>query len=235
MAARPFPGVLCGPQSNRGFGGVHERVDGDEADDTVPAMLVVGLTGGIGSGKSTVSVMLAAKGAVIVDADAIVHEVQAPGGPAFQPIVDRFGPGVVAADGTLDRPALAAIVFADPTARADIEAITWPIVGQVIFDRMAAEADTDHVVVLDVPLLVESGRDNTAGVIVVDCPVEIAVARAVARGPASETDVRKRIAAQVTREERLAKADFVIDNAGDRGHLDAEVDRAWAWIASLKG
>jgi dephospho-CoA kinase len=196
-------------------------------------MLVVGLTGGIGSGKSTVSGLLAARGAVIVDADAIVHEVQAPGGLAFQPIVDRFGTGVVAADGTLDRPAIAAIVFDDPAALADLNALTHPIVGQVIFDRLAAEADTDHVVVLDVPLLVESGRDNTAGVIVVDCPVEVAVARAVARGPASETDVRKRIAAQATREERLAKADFVIDNSGDRNHLEAEVDLAFKWISAL--
>ena len=196
-------------------------------------MLVVGLTGGIGSGKSTVSALLAAKGAVVIDADAIVHEVQAPGGAAFQPIVDRFGPGVVTADGTLDRPAIAAIVFNDPAALADLNAMTHPIVGQVIFDRLAAEADTDHVVVLDVPLLVETGRDNTAGVMVVDCPVEMAVARAVARGPASESDVRARIAAQATREERLAKADFVIDNSGDRAHLEAEVERAWAWVREL--
>jgi dephospho-CoA kinase len=178
--------------------------------------------------------MLAAKGAVIVDADAIVHEVQAPGGLAFKPIVDRFGPGVVAANGALDRPALAAVVFSDPAALSDLNAITHPIVGQVIFDRLAAEADSDHVVVLDVPLLVESGRDNTAGVIVVDCPVELAVVRAVARGPAGEADIRSRIAAQATREDRLAKADFVIDNSGDRPHLDAEVDRAWSWIQSLK-
>jgi dephospho-CoA kinase len=196
-------------------------------------MLVVGLTGGIGSGKSTVSALLAARGAVIIDADAIVHEVQATGGPAFQPIVDRFGAGIVGADGELDRPALAAVVFNDPAALADLNAITHPIVGQVIFDRMAAQADTDAVVVLDVPLLVETGRDNTAGVIVVDCPVEIAVARAVARGPATESDVRARIAAQATREERLAKADFVIDNSGDRGHLEAEVDRCWSWLTNL--
>lgn len=194
----------------------------------------MGLTGGIGSGKSTVSALLAAKGAVVIDADAIVHEVQAPGGAAFQPIVDRFGPGVVTAEGTLDRPAIAAIVFNDPAALADLNAMTHPIVGQVIFDRLAAQAETDNVVVLDVPLLVETGRDNTAGVMVVDCPVEVAVARAVARGPATESDVRARIAAQATREERLAKADFVIDNSGDRGHLEAEVDRAWAWIQSLR-
>lgn len=195
----------------------------------------MGLTGGIGSGKSSVSALLAARGAVIIDADAIVHEVQANGGLAFQPIVDRFGPTIVGADGELDRAALAAIVFNDPAALTDLQAITHPIVGQVIFDRMAAQADTDAVVVLDVPLLVETGRDNTAGVIVVDCPVEIAVARAVARGPATESDVRARIAAQATREERLAKADFVIDNSGDRAHLETEVDRCWSWVQSLKG
>jgi dephospho-CoA kinase len=197
-------------------------------------VLVVGLTGGIGSGKSTVSDQLAAKGAVIIDADAIVHEVEAPDGPAYQPIVDRFGSAVVTPAGPLDRPALAAVVFADESARADLNAIVHPIVGQVIFERMKAEADTDHVVVLDVPLLVESGRDNTAGVIVVDCPEELAVARAVARGPADEADVRRRMAAQATRAERLAKADFVVDNSGTPDHLEAEVDRAWAWIESLK-
>src|SRR5947208_1279237 len=103
-------------------------------------MLVVGLTGGIGSGKSTVSALLAARGAVIIDADAIVHEVQADGGLAFQPIVDRFGAGIVGTNGQLDRPALAALVFNDPAALADLNAITHPIVGQVIFDRLAAQA-----------------------------------------------------------------------------------------------
>ncbi|MEY2568993.1 MAG: dephospho-CoA kinase [Actinomycetota bacterium] len=196
-------------------------------------MLVVGLTGGIGSGKSTVSAMLAEKGAVVIDADAIVHEVQAPGGPAYQPMLDHFGPGVVRADGSFDRGAIAEIVFNDPEQLAALNAIVHPVVGQVIFDRLAAEAETDHIVVLDVPLLVESGRSDMAGLIVVDAPVETAVARAVARGPASEADVRARIAKQATREERLAKADIVVDNTGSLADLRPRVDEVWSWIQQL--
>jgi dephospho-CoA kinase len=196
-------------------------------------MLVIGLTGGIGSGKSTVSQLLADRGAVIVDADLIARQVVEPGGPAYQPVVERFGPGVVAADGTLDRPALAAVAFNDPAALADLNAIIHPAVGAVIAERLKAEAETDHVVVLDIPLLVESGRSSAAAVIVVDCPEEVAIARAVVRGLA-EDNVRRRVAAQASRDERLAKADFVIDNSGSREALDAQVDKAWAWIASLR-
>jgi len=197
-----------------------------------PAILVVGLTGGIGSGKSTVSSLLAKKGAVVIDADRIVHEVQAPGGAAFQPIVDRFGPDVVAPDGRLDRARLAAIVFADPEALSDLNKIVHPLVGQAIAERMQAEAATDHVVILDVPLLVESGRSDMAGLIVVDCPVDVAVTRAVARGM-DEADVRARIARQATREERLSKADVVVDNSGSLADLRARVDEVWAWIEQL--
>jgi dephospho-CoA kinase len=195
-------------------------------------MLVIGLTGGIGSGKSTVSALLAEKGAVILDADKIVHEVQEPGGPAFQPIVERFGEGIVGPDGRLDRPALAAIVFNDADALADLNKIVHPLVGQQIFERMQAEAETDHVVILDVPLLVESGRSDMAGMIVVDAPVDVAVARAVGRG-GDEADVRRRIAKQATRDERLAKADVVVDNSGSLDDLRAEVDRVWAWVQEL--
>lgn len=197
-------------------------------------MLVVGLTGGIGSGKSTVSRMLAELGAVIIDADAIVHEVQAPDGAAFGPMVEHFGERIVQADGALDRQAIAEIVFNDPEELAALNAIVHPLVGQEIMERMQAEAETDHVVILDVPLLVESGRSDMAGTIVVDAPVEVAVARAVARGPASEDDVRARIAKQATREERLAKADLVIDNSGSMETLRSDVDRAWKWILSLR-
>jgi dephospho-CoA kinase len=197
-------------------------------------MLVIGLTGGIGSGKSTVSKLLAEMGAVIIDADAIVHEVQAPGGAAYAPMVEHFGDGVVQADGTLDRQAIAEIVFKDPDELTALNAIVHPLVGQAIMDRMQAEAETDHVVILDVPLLVESGRSDMAGTIVVDAPVEIAVARAVARGPASEADVRARIAKQATREERLAKADVVIDNSGSMEELRAQVAKAWGWIQDLR-
>jgi dephospho-CoA kinase len=196
-------------------------------------MLVIGLTGGIGSGKSTVSALLAAKGAVIIDADAIVHEVQAPGGPAYQPMVDHFGPGVVRPDGSLDRTAIAEIVFNDPEQLAALNAIVHPLVGQAIMERMQVQEGTDHVVILDVPLLVESGRSDMVGIIVVDAPVETAVARAVARGPADEANVRARIAKQASREDRLAKADLVIDNAGTPADLPAQVDAAWTWIQSL--
>jgi dephospho-CoA kinase len=197
-------------------------------------LLVVGLTGGIGSGKSTVSALLAELGAVVIDADAIVHEVQAPGGAAYAPMVEHFGPAVVRADGTFDRQAIADIVFNDPEQLAALNAIVHPLVGQTIAERMAAEADTDHVVILDVPLLVESGRSDMAGIIVVDAPVEIAVARAVARGPASEADVRARIAKQASREERLAKADLVVDNSGSLEDLRAQVAKAWRWIQELR-
>lgn len=193
---------------------------------------MVGLTGGIGSGKSTVSSLLAEKGAVVIDADRIVHEVQAPGGAAYQPIIDRFSPEIVLPDGALDRKKLASIVFSDPEALADLNKVTHPLVGQEIADRMAAEVDTDHVVILDVPLLVESGRSDMAGMIVVDCPIDVAVARAVARGM-DEADVRRRIAAQASREDRLAKADFVVDNSGSLDDLRREVDRAWQWIENL--
>lgn len=197
-------------------------------------MLVIGLTGGIGSGKSTVSALLAERGAVVIDADAIVHEVQAEGGSAYQPIVDLFGPEVVLPGGGLDRPALARVVFNDPDQLAALNAIVHPIVGSTIMERMQAQADTDNVVILDVPLLVESGRSDMAGMIVVDAPVELAVQRAVARGTADETDVRARMARQVSREERLAKADLVIDNSGSLEELRAQVAKAWGWIQGLR-
>jgi dephospho-CoA kinase len=197
-------------------------------------VLVVGLTGGIGSGKSTVSELLAARGAVIIDADVAARRVVEPGGPAYDAVVERFGPGIVAADGTIDRPALAEIVFNDPSARADLESMTHPAVGELINAALAAEAGTDHVVVLDVPLLVESGRTGVAGVIVVDCPPEVAVQRLVAQRGMDEDDARRRIAAQVSREERLAHADFVIDNAGARDALGPQVDAAWEWIQGLR-
>ena len=197
-------------------------------------MLVVGLTGGIGSGKSTVSRLLSERGAVVVDADAAARKVVEPGGPAYQAVVDRFGPGILTPDGSIDRPALAAIVFSDPAARADLEAITHPAVGVLINEQLAAEAGTDHVVVLDVPLLVESGRTGTAGVIVVDCPSETAIRRLVEQREMDEADARRRVAAQVSREERLAHADLVIDNSGSLDALRRQVDAAWAWIEGLR-
>jgi dephospho-CoA kinase len=196
-------------------------------------MRVVGLTGGIGSGKSTVSARLAERGAVVIDADAITREVQQPGEPVFEAMVDRFGSGIVAADGTLDRQAVADLVFPDPEALADLNAIVHPAVGAAIAERMAAQVGTDHVVILDVPLLVESGRDDMAGIIVVDVDPETAVGRLVAHRGFSEADARARISRQAGRDQRLAKADFVIDNEGSIDGLDEQIERCWAWIGSI--
>ena len=196
-------------------------------------MKVVGLTGGIGAGKSTVSAALREKGAVVVDADAITKELQQPGQPVFLAMVERFGDGIVAPDGTLDRPAVAEIVFNDPAALADLNAMVHPAVGVEIARRLEEAKGTDQVVVLDIPLLVEGGRHTTAGVLVVDCPVETAVERLVGQRGMDEADARARIGRQATREERLAKADFVIDNGGTEAELDDRMDDLWAWIESL--
>jgi len=196
-------------------------------------VLVIGLTGGIGSGKSTVSALLAAKGAVIIDADAITRELQQPGTEVFAAMVERFGPGIVAADGTLDRAAVADLVFNDADALKDLGGIVHPAVGVEIARRLEAERDTDHLIVLDVPLLVESGRDDMAALVVVDVDPEIAVARLVEQRGMREADARARMANQVPREERVAKADLVIDNSGTPEDLAARIDDVWPQLLAL--
>jgi dephospho-CoA kinase len=196
-------------------------------------VIEVGLTGGIGSGKSTVSALLVEKGAVLVDADAIVREVQEPGTPVFQAMVERFGPGIVAPDGTLDRAAVAAIVFADPDELAALNGIVHPAVTDEMTHRREAWKDTDATLILDIPLLVESKYAGLAGVIVVDVDPEVAVQRLVQFRGFAEEDARARIGRQASRDERLAAADFVVDNSGDLAALQAEVDRCWTWIATL--
>jgi len=197
---------------------------------------MVGLTGGIGSGKSTVADLLAARGAVVVDADRIAREVVEPGGPAYQPMIDHFGPDIVKPDGTLDRPAIAAKAFASPEAVKALNAITHPAIRGVMAQRIAEHAGTDHVVVVDIPLLAEGGPSayGLAGVIVVDAPVEVALERLVSQRGIPEEDAKARIAAQVSREERLKLADIVVDNTGPRSHLDPQIDRVWEWIESLQ-
>lgn len=198
-------------------------------------MKLIGLTGGIGAGKSSVSALLAARGAVIVDADALTRDLQRPGEPVFEAIVARFGAGVVAPDGTLDRPALAAVAFGDTQALADLQALVHPAVGAAIAGAIAGHAGTDRVVVLDVPLLVESSnpRADLAGLLVVDCPVEVAVERLVRQRGMDEADARARVARQATREQRLERADHVIDNSGPPEALPALAAAAWAWIEGL--
>lgn len=196
-------------------------------------MIEIGLTGGIGSGKSTVAAMLVEKGAVLIDADAIVREVQEPGTPVFRAMVERFGEGIVAEDGTLDRAAVAAIVFSDPDELKALNEIVHPAVADEMTRRREALAVTDATVLLDIPLLVESQYSGLAGIIVVDVDPELAVERLVRYRGFTEDDARARISRQASREERLAIADFVIDNSGDLDHLREQVERCWEWIQSL--
>jgi dephospho-CoA kinase len=192
-----------------------------------PGVLRIGLTGGIGSGKSTVSRLLEQRGAVIVDADAIAREVVAPGTPGLAAVTEAFGDGVVAPDGSLDRPALAAVVFADPEARKRLDAIVHPLV-RARATEVAAAAPADAVVVHDVPLLVETGQAGSYDlVLVVEADPATRVARLVQRGLTAE-DARARMAAQATDEQRRAVADVVLDNSGTPEELEAQVDRFWA-------
>jgi dephospho-CoA kinase len=192
------------------------------SDAAVP--LRVGLTGGIASGKSAACSRLAAHGVVVVDADVVAREVVAPGEPAYDAVVSHFGPMVVAADGTLDRAALRARVFADPAERRALEAIVHPAVRERM--RRQADAVTGPYVVLAIPLLAESGADYTwlDVVVVIDVPESLQLARLLARDGNTETLARSMIAAQAPRERRLAIADEVIDNSGTLHDLHAAID-----------
>ena len=197
-------------------------------------MILVGLTGGIGAGKSTVSALLAARGATIVDADAITREVQRPGMPVLAALAARYGAHVLTPEGELDRATLAGIVFNDPDALKDLNAIVHPAVNLEIARRTLAHRDRPGVVVLDIPLLLDGDRKrNVAAVVVVDCPVEVAVDRLVRFRGMGEADARARIGRQVSREDRLAKADRVIDNGGEAPALEAQVDELWSWLQTL--
>lgn len=193
----------------------------------------IALTGGIGSGKSTVSRMLADKGAVVVDADAIAREIVEPGEPALEEIRAAFGPDVIDGEGRLRRSLLAEIVFADADALARLNAITHPRIAARAAELLAS-APSDAVVVYDMPLLVEQGPAALAGwdaILVVDCPDDVRLDRLVARGLSAE-DASGRMAAQAGREERLAVADHVIDNAGDLAGLARSVDALWTSLTA---
>ena len=202
-------------------------------------MITVGLTGGIGSGKSTVAAGFVRRGAALIDADAIVRTQQVPSSPVFAEMVERFGPDIVAPDGTLDRGAVADLVFSDSEALADLNAITHPPVGREIRRRLGELAGTDRLVVLDIPLLGEGlakgrrPRYQTSGILVVDTPIDLAVQRLVAARGFSGDDARARIAAQLSREERLAIADWVIDNSGSVDELEIAIDAAFTWASAL--
>jgi dephospho-CoA kinase len=195
-------------------------------------MLRVGLTGGIGSGKSTVSARLADLGAVVLDADKAARAVVEPGTPGLAAITEAFGAGVLAADGSLDRAKLAGIVFGDEAALGRLNAITHPLIHEHI--RTAQEAairagGDDLVLVHDVALLAEWGRAKEFDlVIVVDVPAETQLERLTGPRGMAPDQARARIAAQATREQRLAVADIVIDNSGSREDLDRRVTEVWA-------
>ncbi|WJV49426.1 dephospho-CoA kinase [Streptomyces flavofungini] len=193
-------------------------------------MLKVGLTGGIGAGKSEVSRLLVERGAVLVDADRIAREVVAPGTEGLAAVVETFGPEILAADGSLDRPKLGAIVFADPEKLAALNAIVHPLVGarSAELERAAAAAADDTVVVHDVPLLAENGLAPLYDVVlVVDVRPETQLDRLVRLRGMTEDDARARMTAQATREKRLEIADLVIDNDGPLERLVARVDEVW--------
>jgi dephospho-CoA kinase len=199
-------------------------------------MLTVGLTGGIGAGKSTVAELLVSHGARLVDADLIAREVVAPGGPAYQPMIDRFGTGIVDAEGRIDRPKVAELVFGHPEALADLNAITHPAIGVEMIARRDGYAGTDEIVVMDIPLLKPIHREmlDLAAVVVVDVPTELALERLVSQRGMGRSDAAARIGSQPDRESRLAGADLVIDNSGDHAHLRAEVERVWATLTALR-
>jgi dephospho-CoA kinase len=186
---------------------------------------LVGLTGGIGSGKSAAADRFAALGATVIDTDVIAHRLTAPGGLAIDAIREAFGDGVITAEGALDRKAMRDLVFAEPEARRTLEAILHPAI-RAECGRLAGMAVTPYVV-LAVPLLIESGtyRERCDRICVVDCPVELQIARVTERNGLAEAQVRAIIAAQASREERLAAADDVIDNSTSMAALHAQVDR----------
>jgi len=177
--------------------------------------------------------MLTGRGAVLVDADAIVRELQAPGTPVFEAMVARWGVGIVDTDGSLDRAEVAERVFVDAAELAALNSIVHPAVGKEIQRRREALTGTDATVILDIPLLVESGYRDLDGVVVVDTELAVAVGRLVGLRGFTEQDARKRIDAQSSREERLAIADLVLDNNGSIDDLAVEVERCWAWIETL--
>jgi dephospho-CoA kinase len=192
-------------------------------------VLLVGLTGGIGAGKSTVSDLLAARGAVIVDADVAARAVVEPGQPALAKLVERFGAGILDTDGRLDRAALARLAFVDDESRRDLEAITHPAINDE-FTRRVAEAPSDAIVVLDVPLLAESEQARKRPyqtVIVVEAPRHVRLERLEARGVA-RADAEARMGAQADDAERRKIATYVVDNSGDLAALERQIDEIWA-------
>jgi dephospho-CoA kinase len=192
-------------------------------------MLLVGLTGGIGTGKSTVARMLEKRGAVVFDADVLARQAVAPGTPGFDQVVERFGPNVLAPGGGLDREALASIVFSDPAARRDLEGIVHPEVRRMFAEGCEEYRDSDRVVVFSAPLLVETGMHTAFDrLIVVSAPVTTQIERLMRDRGMAERDVQARIAAQLPLEAKAEVADVLVDNEGTLEDLERRVERVWS-------
>ena len=196
-------------------------------------MLLVGLTGGIGSGKSTVARLLEKRGAVVFDADLLAREAVEPGTPGHAAVIDRFGADVLAPGGELDREALASIVFADPSARRDLEEIVHPEVRRLFAEGSEAYRDTDRVVVFSAPLLVETGMHTAFEIlVVVSATVATQIERLMRQRGMSESSIRARIVAQAPLEDKAAVADFLVDNEGTLDELDRQIARLWSDLSA---
>ena len=195
-------------------------------------MILLGLTGGIGSGKSSVAQYLSARGAIVIDSDAIARELQAAGSPLLAKLTESFG-DVLNEDGSLNRAKLAAIVFPSPENGKALNAVMHPAIGKEMTRRLEEQRKTNNIVVLDIPLLVENPRKGLSGVIVVDVDTELAVQRVVEHRGMNADDVRARISRQSTRDERRAIADRIIDNSGSLKDLEQQVDEVWQWAQQL--
>jgi dephospho-CoA kinase len=195
-------------------------------------MKLIGLTGAIGSGKSSVSALFASKGAIIIDGDGIAKQLQQKGSATLQKMVDEFG-DILLDTGELDRAKVAQLVFGDADLLKRLNAIMHPAISAEILRQIEANTETDNVVVLDMPLLVENPREGMSGLVVVDVDPEVAISRLVQYRNMNEDDARRRMASQANREDRLKVADRVIDNSGSPDALNAQVDEVWDWFATL--
>jgi dephospho-CoA kinase len=195
-------------------------------------MLLVGLTGGIGTGKSTVARMLEKRGAVVFDADVLARQAVAPGTPGFDQVIERFGPNVLAPGGGLDREALASIVFSDPAARRDLEGIVHPEVRRMFAEGCEEYRDSDRVVVFSAPLLVETGMHTAFDLlIVVSAPVATQIERLMRDRGMAERDIQARIAVQLPLEAKAEVADILVDNEGTLEELERRVEQVWRDLA----
>jgi dephospho-CoA kinase len=195
-------------------------------------MKLIGLTGAIGSGKSSVSALFERKGAIIIDGDGIAKQLQQQGTPTLQKMVDEFG-DILLDSGELDRAKVAQLVFGDAEMLKRLNAIMHPAIGVEILRQIELNIATDNVVVLDMPLLVENPRDGMSGLVVVDVDPEVAISRLVQFRNMDEEDARRRMASQASREDRLKVADRIIDNSGSPEDLGSQVDDVWDWFATL--